>query len=123
VPFPHLEDLDIANVETERPFTFRFVCLKLLNALRWARDGGLASAKPSKVLNGLLDLEYALVASFFDGLLSKDKIACENLADLNLLIAIPQRPIFIEAFRAYLQSRPTPRDEPRRGREDRDLKV
>jgi hypothetical protein len=105
VPFPHLDDLDIAKVEIEKPFTFRFVCLKLLNALRWARGGGLASAKPSKVLNGLLDLEYALVGSFFDGLLSKDRSASENLADLKLLIDISQRSMLIDAFRGYLEAR------------------
>jgi len=105
VPYPHLDDMDIARIEIERPFTFRFVCLKLLNAMRWARDGGLGSAKPSTVLNGLLDLEYALVASFFDNLLSKDKIATENLADLKVLIDVSRRSALIEAFRAYLQSR------------------
>ena len=102
--FPELKTVDTARLETEKPFTFRFVCLKMLNAMRWARDGGLNTAKPSKVLNGLLDLEYALFASFFDGLLSKDKIANENLADLQSLLDVSQRQILLDAFRAYLQT-------------------
>jgi hypothetical protein len=59
--------------ETPNTLIFRAsVCFYLL-ALRWISVGGAKGAKPEKIRNDIVDINFAAYATFFDGLLTCDK--------------------------------------------------
>ena len=80
---------DASTVDPSGPWslmTTRFVAVELWYQERWLSKGGFTDVKPRTVANDAFDKEYALLASFFDGLLSIDAkaIACaEDLATLS----------------------------------------
>jgi hypothetical protein len=53
-------------------FLVRFAVATHLLALRWVGVGGTAAAKPNRIRNDLVDVSYAVYATYFDGLLSAD---------------------------------------------------
>ena len=85
-----------------RPMWLRCFYLNLWNAFRWVRDGGLGSAKPSKILNDRFDQEYILIGSFFDKTLTKDNKAREADADLRVLLDNARREDLRLHFEDYL---------------------
>jgi hypothetical protein len=56
-------------------FIFRYALCSYLNTLDWISDGGARGTKPETIRNDMVDTNYAAFATYFDGLLSKDKKA------------------------------------------------
>ena len=54
-------------------FLFRFAIGSFLMALRWISDGGPTNVKAEKLRNDIIDMGYVAYATFFDGLLTRDK--------------------------------------------------
>jgi hypothetical protein len=48
------------------------LCINLWG-LRWITVGGASRAKPNKIRNDMIDINFAAYATFFDGLLTADK--------------------------------------------------
>jgi hypothetical protein len=74
-----------AAFAAKKPMTLRHVYMQLHQAMWWASNGGLASAPPGAISNQRLDAEYALIASFFDGMLTEDrgaKCAYDSLVEI-----------------------------------------
>jgi hypothetical protein len=53
-------------------YVFRYAVAMRLLALWWAKNGGISNTKPEKLKNDIADLEYAVCATYFDGLLTHD---------------------------------------------------
>lgn len=66
----------------EKPMLLRYMYLVVRHALDWAISSGLENTTPEKELNHLLDMEYAAIASYYDGLISEDKGARRAYDDL-----------------------------------------
>jgi hypothetical protein len=61
------------NATSARDFyIFRYAVGMRLLALWWAKNGGIANVKPENLKNDIADLEYAVCATYFDGLLTRD---------------------------------------------------
>ena len=60
-------------------------------ALDWVSAGGFESAKPEKITNDLIDQEYAITATCFDGIISAEKRVVCAYEDLKVLL---NRPVF-----------------------------
>ena len=56
----------------KKPFAYRFVALRLWLSIHWLKKGGLKTLPELKATNYIMDNEYALMASYFDGFLSED---------------------------------------------------
>lgn len=68
------------------PMTLRYMFLKVWRCLRWLRDRGFDSQPPKAVTNDEFDDQYILAATFFQDLLSEDKIVNEAYGYLRDLI-------------------------------------
>ena len=64
----------------------RYFYLNLWNALDWEAMGRLEGLSPKKVTNDYMDREYVLSATYFDGLLSKDRQVSAAFKALKLLL-------------------------------------
>ncbi|MFZ6813756.1 hypothetical protein ACO0K3_04765 [Undibacterium sp. Rencai35W] len=71
-----------------QPMTFRYTVLLTRHALDWAIEGGLDSLPTERELNNLLDIEYALTASYFDDLVTEDGGARSAFSDLKEILAM-----------------------------------
>jgi hypothetical protein len=80
----------------------RFYYLRLRHALWWLARGGLATAKPSTVLNHRFDQEYILIGSFFDETFTRDNDASEADMDLRALLDASQAGGFLQAYAEYM---------------------
>jgi hypothetical protein len=86
-----MSDDDALDYLEVRPLLFRYQFLVVRHCLVHMRNGtNLKSYKASKELNNQLDLDFALTASYFDGLLSKDSNLVESYLDLKSAIDIPR---------------------------------
>ncbi|HMH29077.1 MAG TPA: hypothetical protein VK580_10855 [Steroidobacteraceae bacterium] len=54
-------------------YTFRYALCGQLLALRWGAHGGAEGAKLERMRNDLIDLHFAVCATYFDGFLSADQ--------------------------------------------------
>lgn len=82
---PHGVKLPRAQ-ELPNTFIFRYaVCVHLL-LVRWIRDGSNPLIKPTKLRNDIVDANFATFATYFDGLLSKDKKANEIHTEARYLL-------------------------------------
>ena len=75
----------IRNFIKSKPLTLRFYVLSVRHAIEWAKKNGLDSMAAAKITNDMLDQEYILISSFFDGILSKEvevNRAHEDLANI-----------------------------------------
>ena len=54
-------------------FTFRFSVASYLLALDWIRSGGVSNALVGRLANDVVDMNYVAYATYFDGVLSRDK--------------------------------------------------
>lgn len=70
------------------PMVLRYFYLLTRHSLEWAINGNLEKANAHKELNNQFDQEYALTASFFDGLLTKDKRARKAYEELLAMLAM-----------------------------------
>jgi hypothetical protein len=62
-------------------FPFRYALCSYALSLKWIADGGHETAAAEKIRNDFTDMTYAAYATFFDGLISKDK----KLYEIHLL--------------------------------------
>ncbi|MFZ3218420.1 MAG: hypothetical protein WA174_00220 [Rhodoferax sp.] len=67
----------------------RWAYMLVHQAMQWLGEGGLESAPDKTVLNDILDQDYVLMASFFDGLLSIEKGSLRAYEDLCILLKLP----------------------------------
>jgi hypothetical protein len=52
---------------------FRFALCSYILALKWASDGGIENVHEDKLRNDYIDMMHAAYATFFDGIITKDK--------------------------------------------------
>lgn len=72
-----------------KSMTRRWCYLLVHHALQWLGDGGLDTATDKVVLNDVLDQDYVLMGSFFDGVLSLETDVQYAIQDLNLMLTLP----------------------------------
>lgn len=58
---------------SKKPLILRLFYIAVYNCAAWIETGGFVSMRPEKATNERQDLDYVLVGSFFEKLLSKDK--------------------------------------------------
>lgn len=71
----------------KKPIALRFIYLKMWLCLDWIARGGFDSLPAHKVTNDLLDHEYVLLATFFDGYLSNDERAIRAYSDITSILS------------------------------------
>ena len=71
----------------KQPMVLRYLFLKAWRCLRWLGDGGFDNRAPVAVTNDELDDQYILAATFYDGLLSEERVVNEAYRDLRRLLA------------------------------------
>lgn len=54
-------------------FVFRYALMGQLLAMRWITDGGIQTVKPERLGNDLVDMSHAVYATYFDGLLTRER--------------------------------------------------
>lgn len=69
-----------------RPLILRFFYLSIRHAVEWAASGGIDSLPAHRATNDLLDQDYVLIGSFFDGLLTRETRVREADADIRELL-------------------------------------
>ena len=67
-------------------FTFRFALASYLLAISWIASGGVESASRSRLANDVVDMNYVTFATFFDGVLSRDKKVNEIYEEARLFL-------------------------------------
>jgi hypothetical protein len=72
----------------QKPLMLRFYLLSVRHAFEWAKNGGLESFPAEKVTNDILDQEYVSIASFFNGIKSRETRVNDADADLRQLLKI-----------------------------------
>jgi hypothetical protein len=81
--------------EVRNTFIFRYALCGYASILKRIADGGAGKAKPDKLRNDVIDVNYAAYATYFDGLLTADKRAGEIYAEADFLLrevfAMPPR--------------------------------
>jgi hypothetical protein len=81
--------------EAVHALAFRFGWAGYVLALWWIRNGGIESANDDTLCNDILDAQQAAVATYFDGLLTKDvklqSIYEETRAYIDMLLEPPRR--------------------------------
>jgi hypothetical protein len=70
----------------QKPLILRYYLLSVRHAFEWATKGGIDSFPAEKVTNDILDQDYVVIASFFDGILSKEQRVNDADADLRQLL-------------------------------------
>lgn len=81
-----LTELEASAFKAAQPMVLRYMYLLVRHSLDWAISGGLPNMKPAKELNHLLDMEYAAIASYYDGLISEDEGAMAAYNDLKQIL-------------------------------------
>jgi len=71
----------------KRPMLLRYFFAKLWACLSWEEQGRIEGLGPAKVSNDLIDLEYVLAATFFDGVLSDEPAVNDAYAAVHQLLA------------------------------------
>lgn len=69
-----------------KPLHLRLVYSKLWHCIDWLRKGGFQNLDPKSATNDLLDEEYVLIATFFDGIFSGDERVLSSYSDLCRLL-------------------------------------
>ena len=91
----HMKNIGVPDQVSRRlwkakSMTRRWCYLLVHHALQWLGDGGLDTATDKVVLNDVLDQDYVLMGSFFDGVLSLETdVQCAS-QDLNAMLTIPR---------------------------------
>lgn len=75
----------------QRPLILRKTYLRLWRCLSWIGQGGLESFPGNKITNEGFDHDYVVVASFFNGILSKEHKVNEVYEDLAWIVAYDGR--------------------------------
>ena len=69
----NLSDEGFKALYLEFCFTSRFSIIYTLSNMTWFAQGGAESMPSEKVTNDLHDIDYLLISSYFDGVMSKEK--------------------------------------------------
>jgi len=69
-----------------KPLILRYTYLKMWASLDWIAKGGFEGLLPKRATNEAMDHDHILLATFFDGILSKESKVNEAYQDLCLLI-------------------------------------
>jgi len=89
-PLPAVADIKYS-------FLFRYIVCGFTLGLKWAAEGGLEAVQTSRLKNDFTDMTYAAFATFFDGLITRDKKLDEvhrrSVSLLNDLFDIPKPPV------------------------------
>lgn len=90
----HMEKLDAPASVSRRLWKTKSMtrrwCYSLVHhALQWLGDGGLDTATDKVVLNDILDQDYVIIGSFFDGVLSLETDVQHAIEDLHVMMARP----------------------------------
>ena len=64
----------------------RYFYVKLWACLSWEKQGRIENINAGKVTNDLIDHEYVLAATFFNGVLSNDKAVTDAYAAVSQLL-------------------------------------
>lgn len=83
--FLGIDQPDVGRSRISRFVTTRFVYADLWYQRRWLRIGGISDVDPKKVANDEFDRDYALVATYLDVLLSKDRKLLSCYDDLRFI--------------------------------------
>ena len=75
----------------KKPMLLRYFYLKVWACLDWEKLGWLESVSAAKVSNELLDHEYILAATFFDGVLSNEQSVIDGYHAVTQLLSSPRR--------------------------------
>lgn len=67
-------------------FIFRFALCAYVLLLRWITVGGAKNAKPEKMRNDLVDVNFATFGTYFEGLLTADRKLAEIHQDARFLL-------------------------------------
>ncbi|MBZ0218107.1 MAG: hypothetical protein K8F25_16240 [Fimbriimonadaceae bacterium] len=59
--------------EVHNTFLFRHSLCAIVFLLQWIREGRQLQTKTDKLVNDLVDMQFAITATYFDGILSNDK--------------------------------------------------
>jgi len=100
----HMHNLGVpvqvaSRLKRQRCMNLRWTYLLAHHALQWLGQGGLDSAKEATVVNDVVDQDYVLTASFFDGVLTNEARVQTALDDLNIMLALPQLPASYERLK------------------------
>ena len=71
----------------QKPAILRYTYSRLWLCLSWIARGGFEAAKGTTITNDVIDQEYVITATFFDGILSKEKRVSEAFVDLSGILA------------------------------------
>lgn len=71
----------------QKPMLLRYFFVKLWACLSWEEQGRIQGLGPAKVSNDLIDHEYVLAATFFNGVLSDEPAVNEAYAVVQELLA------------------------------------
>lgn len=74
-----------------KSMTRRWCYLLVHHAVQWLGDGGLDTATDKVVVNDVLDQDYVLLGSFFDGVLSLETDVQNASQDLHAMLTLPSR--------------------------------
>ena len=66
----------------QQPVVLRYTYSRLWLCLWWLARGGIESAKENTITNDVIDQQYVITATFFNGILSKDARVNEAFDDL-----------------------------------------
>lgn len=90
----HMKNIGVPDQVSRRlwkakSMTRRWCYLLVHHALQWLGDGGLDTATDKVVLNDVLDQDYVLMGSFFDGVLSLETDIQFAIEDLKVMLRLP----------------------------------
>ncbi len=69
----NLSDEELQALYLDNCFTSRYSIIYTLSNMTWFAQGGAESMPSEKVTNDLHDIDYLLISSYFDGIMSKEK--------------------------------------------------
>jgi hypothetical protein len=71
-----------------RPMVFRYILLNVCHCVRWIAEGGFESFPAEKVSNDVLDQQYVLTATCFQGVVSNDARVKHAYTDVIALLGM-----------------------------------
>lgn len=74
------------SAELVNTYVFRSSLCHLLLGFKYAAVGGVPGKAPSKVRNDMVDSHFATYATYFDGILSKDRLTTDLHREMSLVL-------------------------------------
>ena len=86
----YISEANLRRFLNEKPMYLRYYYVLVRHALLALRNGGNISAmKAERELNNHLDMDYVMIASYFDGILSSDRNVVDADRDLRTILSNP----------------------------------